>query len=464
MMLLPNRRHLLQATALGATHWALGPLRANSLRTGGLALGTFRFDATPPVGHPCCGGWISPVKTVEDPLDGLGLVLLGAGKPVVVCAVDWTGILNSNHLAWRTALAQAAGTSPERVLLHCVHQHDAPFACLDTQKLLTAQKGIPGTLWPDFNQATLEKAQKAIAQALKNAEPVTRIAKGSAEVEQVASNRRVDRDPAGKIKTMRGSACKDDRLRGLPVGLIDPELKTIAFYSGEKRLACLHTYATHPMSHYGKGNVSSDFAGLARKRVQAADRDRDCLHLYLTGCAGNVAAGKYNDGSAEARTELTYRMANGMTQSLKKLEGGKPGEVEFRTVELSPKASTGLVADRLRQQIADTKIGLVGRSRPGFELAWLERVASCQPLVLGALHLGDLTLLSLPGECFVEYQLRAQNIAPKRFVATAAYGDGGPWYIPTREEYASGGYEVSVAFCDPGVDDLISQGLHKLLG
>jgi hypothetical protein len=72
--------------------------------------------------------------------------------------------------------------------------------------------------------------------------------------------------------------------------------------------------------------------------------------------------------------------------------------------------------------------------------------------------------LSLPGECFVEYQLRAQNIAPKRFVATAAYGDGGPWYIPTREEYASGGYEVSVAFCDPGVDNLISQALHKLLG
>ncbi|MCE2806645.1 MAG: hypothetical protein LW700_15800, partial [Gemmataceae bacterium] len=99
-----SRRHLLQATALGTTHWALGPLNAGSLNAAGLALGTFRFDATPPVGHPCCGGWISPVKTVEDPLDGLGLVLLGAGKPVVMCAVDWTGILNSNHLAWRTAL------------------------------------------------------------------------------------------------------------------------------------------------------------------------------------------------------------------------------------------------------------------------------------------------------------------------------------------------------------------------
>jgi len=132
-------------------------------------------------------------------------------------------------------------------------------------------------------------------------------------------------------------------------------------------------------------------------------------------------------------------------------------------VEIRPKANTALVADGLRQKIANDKLALVGRSRPGFELAWLERVAKGQPLVLAALHLGDLTLLSLPGECFVEYQVRAQKMAPNRFVATAAYGDGGPWYIPTREEYPAGGYEVSVAFCDPGVDGLIEGALKGLL-
>ena len=307
-----SRRRLLQATALGAANWSLGSLDAASLAPGSLAVGTFRFDATPPEGHPCCGGWISPVKTIEDPLEGLGLVLLGPSKPIVLCVLDWTGILNANHLLWRESLAQAAGTTPENVLVHCVHQHDAPFACLDTQKIMAARMGIPGTVWPDFNQATLEKAQKALARAVQEAQPVTAIGKGSAPVEMVASNRRMDRDPAGKVKSMRGSACKDDRLKAMPDGTIDPELKTIAFYSGAKRVACLHTYATHPMSHYGKGNVSSDFIGLARKRVQTTDKDPDCLHLYLTGCAGNIAAGKYNDGSPEARTELTYRVATAM--------------------------------------------------------------------------------------------------------------------------------------------------------
>jgi hypothetical protein len=72
----------------------------------------FRFDVTPPTGHPLCGGWITPVKSVSDNLEAIGYVILGLDKPVVVCAVDWTGILNSAHVAWRTALAQAAGTTP----------------------------------------------------------------------------------------------------------------------------------------------------------------------------------------------------------------------------------------------------------------------------------------------------------------------------------------------------------------
>src|SRR6476659_9166716 len=99
----------------------------------------FRFDATPPIGHSLCGGWIPPIATVEDPLEAIGLVLIGGGAPVVICAVDWTGILNEAHLAWRTALAEAAGTTPDRVAVQCVHQHDAPFVCLHAERLIEAQ-------------------------------------------------------------------------------------------------------------------------------------------------------------------------------------------------------------------------------------------------------------------------------------------------------------------------------------
>src|SRR5208282_1385048 len=99
-----------------------------------------------------------------------------------------------------------------------------------------------------------------------------------------------------------------------------------------------------------------------------------------------------------------------------------------------------------------------------FQLAWRQRQAAGTAIVLSALHVNAVTLLHLPAECFIEYQLRAQEAQPKRFIATAAYGDGGPWYIPTREEYPSGGYEVGVAFCDPEVDTLLTKGMESLLG
>lgn len=69
------------------------------------------------------------------------------------------------------------------------------------------------------------------------------------------------------------------------------------------------------------------------------------------------------------------------------------------------------------------------------------------PITLSALHLNQTSLVHFPAESFIEYQLRAQSMTPDRFVACATYGDGGPWYIPTKESYPQGGYEVSVAWC-----------------
>jgi hypothetical protein len=105
----------------------------------------------------------------------------------------------------------------------------------------------------------------------------------------------------------------------------------------------------------------------------------------------------------------------------------------------------------------------VGRNRPAFELAWLQRLDAKLPIVLSCLRLNDVSMLHLPAESFVEYQLRAQELGAGRFVATAAYGDGGPWYIPVKEAFPQGGYEVSVAFSDPGIDDELTRGMRQIV-
>jgi hypothetical protein len=378
-----------------------------------------------------------------------------------VCAVDWTGILNEAHVAWRTALATAAGTTPDRVAVHCVHQHNAPFACLEAERIVRQQGDLPHVVDLEFHHRCLEAARKAVQAALPKARPLTHVAHGQAKVAKVAANRRVCRDEHGKIKAMRGSSCRSAALRALPEGTIDPWLKTVAFYEQDQKLAACHYYATHPMSYYGDGRVSSDFPGLARKRRQ--QEEPDCAHIYFTGCAGNIAAGKYNDGSKEMRPILTQRIYEGIVQSEKDLKPIPLEQVSWKTIEILPPPRDSLSVEALESRISNRSGSTVSRSRPSFMLSWLRRVERQIPIVLSALRLGEVQLLHLPSECFVEYQLRAQGMQPSRFVATAAYGDGGPWYIPVKDEYAHGGYEVSVAFADPQIDALLTEGMQKLL-
>jgi hypothetical protein len=217
------------------------------------------------------------------------------------------------------------------------------------------------------------------------------------------------------------------------------------------------------MSYYADGRCTSDFAGLARKQRQ---RDEpDCLHVYFTGCSGNIAAGKYNDGSKAARPVLTKRLYDGLVASESKFEKAelKSERIAWKTAEILPPPRSSLHAEMIAQQISTKTNAVVNRNRPSYMLSWLRRVEKRIPIVLSSLHMGSAKLLHLPAECFIQYQLRAQQLQPDHFVCTSAYGDGGPWYIPVKEEYPNGGYEVSVAFCEPEIDDVLTEGMQRIL-
>ena len=460
----PQRREFLQQSLAAATLWSLLPdsLKAEERTNVSLSLSSFTVDITPPKGHSLCGGWITPVVDVTDSLDAHGIVLQGAGKPMVVMAIDWTALSNGAHLLWRTKIAEAVGTTPERVAIHCVHQHNAPFACLEAQAIVDAQGDLPHIVLEDYLHDCIDRIAESAKDSLKAAVPVTHVGKGEAKVEKVASNRRIYRDENGVIKAMRGSSCKDPKIRAMTEGTIDPMLKAISFYNGKNRVAAIHYYATHPMSYYGDGLVTSDFVGIARKRLQ--QEDASCHHIYFTGAAGNVSAGKYNDGSHPVRPVLAQRIYDGMTKALENTEISSVKSVSWRSIEMLPEVRSSFNKEDLMKVISNKEGAVVSRNRPSYMLAWLNRVERKQPIILSSLGINDISTIHLPAESFIEYQLRAQKLAPDTFVATAAYGDGGPWYLPIKEEYPAQGYEVRVAFCEPSVDDVMTAGIKKLLG
>jgi hypothetical protein len=416
-----------------------------------LHLARFSCEVTPPLGHPLCGGWIEPARAVDDPLRALGVVLLGPSSPVVLCAVDWCGIRNEAHSLWRAALAKAAHTTADRVAVHCVHPHNAPFADTEAEKLIAAAKG-PTSLDLKFFDQAVERAASAVKKSLAKTVKWTHVGVGRAKVEKVASNRRVVED--GKVKYTRTSATKDPKARAEPEGLIDPVLRTLSFWDGDKPIAALNYYATHPMSYYGDGRVSSDFCGLARDK--RAGEDGKVFQVYFTGCAGNVTAGKYNDGSKENRPVLRDRIVTAMRAAWKdtKKHAVESWSWRVQKMKFSPRKEKSFGEEESKKALADEKATKAKRNNAAYQLAWLKRID--RPVELTCLDLGEALALHLPGEPFVEYQLAAQKMAEKKFVCVAGYGDGGMGYIPTDKAFLEGGYEPTVALAAPCEKELLA--------
>ncbi|MDD4490727.1 MAG: hypothetical protein PHD30_09550, partial [Paludibacter sp.] len=169
----------------------------------------FDIDVTPPIGYKMPYGTV--LNSYDMGLRAKGMVLFGSGQPIVLVAFDWIGIKNECEDAFKAAIATAAGTVPERVAVHVIHQHDAPYA---------------SNMKDSFVLSVITRLETAVKNSVEKAVPVTHIGLGEAEVYKVASNRR-PLDADGKVKAPRWTSCPDSSLRAEPEGLIDPILSAV---------------------------------------------------------------------------------------------------------------------------------------------------------------------------------------------------------------------------------------------
>jgi hypothetical protein len=400
-----------------------------------------------------------PLATIEHPLLAKGIVLDDGHRRYVLCAVDWCELCNSTHTLFRRKMADAAGTDASRVAVQTIHQHTAPMGDADAFRLLEQVADPPPHLPPAFFEQMADRLGNAVKQSLDRLQPFDAIGTGQARVEGVASTRRVP-TADGRVR-IRWSSCRDPALRAEPEGHIDPYLKTVTFARGDKPLVRLHYYATHPQSFYGDPRASYDFPGMARESLQ---KHENVFNIYFTGCAGDVTAGKYNDGSRRARDELTARLRAGMEAAVASTRFVPATHITWRTVPvwlpLREDAAYRIEASRATM----TNAGLSPSQRiyaGAMRVAFAQR--SKQPIELTALAIGPVRIVHLPGEAMIDFQLFAQSLLPKHFVAVAAYGDCGPAYICTARAFTEGGYEPTDSLVAPRSESILKAAIRELL-
>ncbi len=426
------------------------------------SISTFTVDVTIPLNHRCMGVLPTKSKSIADPLFAHGFVLSGGEQPVVLCALDWCEIRNGAFEQWRTALANAAGTTPQYVLVTALHQHDAPVVDLDAQNLLD-QVGLNNELYQvDWHDETLARVAQAVKDSLELASPVTHYGTSEVKVDRIASNRRVVLQD-GNITYGRGSnGGGNEYYAQAPEGAIDPLLKTITFFNGKKALLQLHHYATHPMSYYGRGVVSADFVGLARARLQ---RDNQSIRqIFVPGCGGDVTAGKYNNGSEDHRQELIDRLYNAMAAASRHTTRFPITQIDVRNTKLSLPFHSGdhLTKEHLTKNLNNDELTTEKRILAAMGLASRIRVEADKPLDFPCVDLGNAQIALFPGETFIGYQLIAQQYAGKNFVMCVAYGDAWTGYLPTDATFNED-FKDTWLWVGPGSEQKIREAIKKVI-
>lgn len=426
-------------------------------------LATFSTDVTPPLGEPLIGGLFQPALKIVDPLYAKGFVLLGADKPMVLVAVDFCEIRNLDTQHWHTALAEAAGTDPNRVLVTSGHQHNAPLADTLAEKIIE-EYGIKGKVCdPAYHEQCIRRTVEAVRQAIRKSTRVTHFGFSRAKVDRVASNRRVVL-PDGTVNYHRMSAARDPAIRDAPEDLIDPYLKTLSFWDGRRPLAVLSCYSVHPQTHFGKGDVTSDFTGLARLKRQ--EETPDVFQILTRGCSGDTVTGKYNDGDPKNIPVLAERLRAGMADAWKDVQKEPLTSVSWRYAPLHLKMNEedNLSEAAEKRTLSDKSQRYLELFRAASGLSWRRWAAEGHGIDIPAVDFGAVKLVLAPAEAFVQYQLWAQEMRPDSFVMVMGYGECAPGYIPTKKAVAEGWKDHAWEWADPpSSEDAMLPALHEAL-
>ena len=201
----------------------------------------------------------------------------------LIISLDYGGLYCSAHDFWRKELAEALNIPRNQVILHCLHQHDAPFVNIEAAKYLGVELDWG---WFDVVKNNVKNAALALFDKLQI---VSEIGWSETRVHGYASNRRVPMKD-GSI-AVRYSRCGSPEVKAKPVGLIDPMLRTLAFFGKDgSMLTAWSFYATHPQVANDGKRFSADAPG--ETLILLKERSPGVVNTLFNGCFGNLTAGK----------------------------------------------------------------------------------------------------------------------------------------------------------------------------
>lgn len=443
----------------------------------GLYAGVASTDISPAYGIPLMM-WGSAVHVESDGLDPSGmyakaLVLSDGEQEFAMVDIDIVSIDGFHGLAER--IAARTGIPEENIRLAASHTHASPG--------VSATKGPHGIdleayepLVERHRNAIYDKVSGVVLNAQTALRPVHMY--GGRGTAAINVNRRFRGEDGTEAVGVN------------PDGFVDQELVVFRIDDalGEP-YAVLFNYQAHPtVMAYANTKISPDYVGMARRTVEKALPGATAL--FFQGAAGDQGPVEGFTGDLDVAHRLgrilghetaaialdietvhRNRKFEGYVESTAyqarqhwRVEG--PRDQTLRSVsrvievpgrEIAPEDMRRLEEQLSAAREAAARFDEDDYSAPALQsrarlrrysdryALWQGFMDRTEPVTveLRALRIGDLAIVSMPGEPFSRIGHAVKEASPFAFTMFAGYSSGtGHGYMPTAEEYDLGGYEV----------------------
>ncbi len=438
-----------------------------------LKAGAARVRLEPPLGLAMLGygSRVGCAAGVHDDLAAQALVITDGTRKLVLCGVDLLAIGKRIADEICAAVAAQSDIAADEILIGATHTHSAPafniFATPREDAKLTADRSL------EWERAMPEKVAAAILAANRALEPA--VLKTARARFTLGTNRRLRRAD-GKIQLAANYA-----------GVADADAIAIGAYrKGGGAIGVLLNYPCHGVVLCEDNLLySRDWMGFAIDELErGAPRGAGAapIAIFMQGATGNIDP--RSRGSFAVAADYGRAAGSALAAALASAPTLDAAEIQGRRIELKLKLKpTGDALAAARDCAAQTEASLANhRGGDGYQLKRLrdhhqqslDALRTLEALEeinrrdkrvdlgrgemttsMSVFTLGELAIIGLPGEAFVEFGLALRANPYFAHTIVACYCNDLIGYLPTREAYPQGGYEVETARVACGAGEAI---------
>ncbi|HDX9625223.1 TPA: neutral/alkaline non-lysosomal ceramidase N-terminal domain-containing protein [Bacillus anthracis] len=385
-------------------------------------VGVCKVDITPPIGIDFVGYHRETgINNIEEHIYGTVFVFEKDEMKTVFISIDNIGMLVEDTNMIRERVASELHVPFERITVVYTHTHSGPETVGDdplvqSYKTILVNNVVHGAVTANKN--------------LKQCEVGWGVTTGD-----IGVNRRE--------RTFDGRAKMGTNIEGV----VDKRIGMLAIRHAEtKELSGIVVFCTaHPNVLKGDSDVlSADYPGMTREILE---KIVNCPVMIVQGAAGNVNA-KYR-GSREALKKMAYTLSGHVLTMLP-------------TVTYSPIVNVRTVSSTMQMKLKDIpEMNEIRSMAQLVEKQWGVNTDEWLTIVLEKYKQGirqlridlevqlfqinDGIFSGIPMEPFSETALEMKESLQNELAFFGGYTNGYIGYLPTKEEFAYGGYEVELS-------------------